>query len=68
VVDDWLTHNVYAQYDFDIPGVLNDTRIRVGVRNIEGKDPPLADQSAGYLGSLHSNRGRWFYATLRKRF
>lgn len=68
VVDDWLTHNVYVQHDFDIPGILNDTRIRVGVRNIEGKDPPLADQSFGYLGSLHSNRGRWFYATLRKRF
>lgn len=68
VVDDWLTHNVYAQYDFDMPGILTDTRIRVGVRNIEGKDPPLADQSAGYLGSLHSNRGRWFYANLRKRF
>ena len=68
VVDDWLTHNVYVQHEFDIPGILNDTRIRVGVRNIEGKDPPLADQSFGYLGSLHSNRGRWFYATLRKRF
>lgn len=67
-VDDWLTHNVYVQYDFDMPGVLNDTRLRVGVRNIEGKDPPLADQSFGYLGSLHSNRGRWFYATLRKSF
>jgi hypothetical protein len=68
VVDDWLTHNVYLQYEFEDGGPLNDTRIRIGVRNIEGKDPPLADQSFGYLGSLHSNRGRWFYATLRKRF
>ena len=68
VVDDWLTHNVYLQYQFEDAGPLKDTRIRIGVRNIEGKDPPLADQSFGYLGSLHSNRGRWFYATVRKRF
>ncbi|MBA4804902.1 MAG: TonB-dependent receptor [Brevundimonas sp.] len=68
VVDDWLTHNVYLQYEFDGEGPFNDTRLRIGVRNIEGKDPPLADQSFGYMGSLHSNRGRWFYATLRKRF
>ncbi|MBF0665750.1 MAG: TonB-dependent receptor [Brevundimonas sp.] len=68
VVDDWLTHNVYVQYEFEDGGPLNDTRLRLGVRNIEGKDPPLADQSFGYMGSLHSNRGRWFYATLRKRF
>jgi outer membrane receptor protein involved in Fe transport len=68
VVDDWLTHNVYLQYEFEDWGPLADTRLRLGVRNIEGKDPPLADQSFGYMGSLHSNRGRWFYATLRKRF
>lgn len=68
IVDEWLTHNVYLQYEFEDGGPLNDTRVRIGVRNIEGKDPPLADQSFGYMGSLHSNRGRWFYATLRKRF
>ncbi|MDY6922869.1 MAG: TonB-dependent receptor [Pseudomonadota bacterium] len=68
VVDDWLTHNVYLQYEFEDGGPLKDTRVRIGVRNIEGKDPPLADQSFGYMGSLHSNRGRWFYATVRKRF
>lgn len=67
IVEDWLTHNLYVQYTFD-DGPLADTRIRFGARNIEDKDPPLADNRFGYNGSVHSNRGRWWYATLRKSF
>lgn len=67
LVEDWLTHNLYVQYTFR-DGPLEDTRIRVGARNIEDKDPPLADNRFGYTGSVHSNRGRWWYATIRKSF
>lgn len=67
VVEDWMTHNLYVQYTFE-EGPLANTRLRVGARNIEDKDPPLADNRFGYTGSVHSNRGRWWYATLRKSF
>lgn len=64
-VDDWFTTHVYAQYEFrDIAG----TRVRLGVRNVTDEDPPLADTDYGYIGALHSNRGRYFYASLRAVF
>lgn len=68
-VDDFLTHNLYVQYEVDEDAsVLNDLRVRLGVRNIGNKLAPLADASFGYLGELHSNRGRFFYLSARKRF
>lgn len=67
IVDDWAYANVYVQYTFDT-GALDDTRLRLGVRNVTDEDPPLADSSFGYLGSLHSSRGRYWYASVRKRF
>jgi len=67
VVDSWLTHNFYTQYRFD-HGWLDDTRVRLGVRNIADKDPPLADNDFGYSGELHSARGRYWYVNIRKRF
>ncbi len=67
VVDDWAYANLYAQYTFD-KGALDNTRIRLGVRNVTNEDPPLADSSFGYLGSLHSSRGRYWYASIRSRF
>lgn len=68
VVDDWLTHNLYFQYTFDKNSWGSGTRVRIGARNIEDKDPPLTDDRFGYNGSVHSNRGRWWYATVRKSF
>lgn len=67
VVDDWLTHNLYVQYEFD-EGPMSGTRLRIGARNITNEDPPLANARFGYDGRLHSNRGRWWYATIRKEF
>ncbi|HEX8569849.1 MAG TPA: TonB-dependent receptor [Caulobacteraceae bacterium] len=67
-VDDWLTHNVYAQYEIEGRGFLDDTRIRVGVRNVTDEEPPLADTEVGFIGELHSARGRFWYASLRKSF
>jgi outer membrane receptor protein involved in Fe transport len=67
-VDEWYYGNVYVQYDFETAGLLEDTRIRVGARNFTNEDPPLADSTNGYLGELHSARGRFIYAAIRKRF
>jgi iron complex outermembrane receptor protein len=67
VVNHWMTHNAYAQYTFR-DGWLDGTRVRLGVRNIQDKDPPLADNDFGYSGELHSARGRYWYASIRKRF
>lgn len=68
-VDDHMTHSVYLQYQVDDEGSLLDNfRIRVGVRNLTNELAPLADATFGYLGELHSNRGRQFYASARMRF
>ena len=66
VIDDWAYANIYVQYTLD-GGPLDNTRFRVGVRNVTN-EPPLADSSFGYLGSLHSSRGRYWYASVRSRF
>jgi outer membrane receptor protein involved in Fe transport len=65
VVDGQTTFNLYAQYRFK-GGALNDTRIRVGARNIFDKQPPLAGD--GYLGSLYSPYGRYWYTSISKKF
>jgi iron complex outermembrane receptor protein len=68
-VDSFSTTNIYAQYQIKGNGQLDGTRIRLGVRNISDEQPPLADELAhGYFGALHSNRGRYFYLTLSKKF
>jgi outer membrane receptor protein involved in Fe transport len=66
-LDAWTTVSVYGQYAFR-DGVLDGSSVRVGVRNIEDKDPPLASNNFGYLGALHNATGRYWYATLSKRF
>ncbi|HYD46182.1 MAG TPA: TonB-dependent receptor, partial [Phenylobacterium sp.] len=64
-----LTHNLYGQYTFEGGNRwLDETRVRIGVRNLTDNDPPLADGTFGYLGELHSARGRFWYAQIRKRF
>ena len=67
-VDDWQTHNMYVQYTIDSDGPLDRTRIRFGGRNIFNEKPPLADETFGYFGSLHSPRGSTWYMQVRKRF
>jgi iron complex outermembrane receptor protein len=67
-VDDQQTHNLYFQYSFNTDDWADGTRIRFGARNIFDEQPPLADSDLGFLGELHSPRGRVVYAQLRKRF
>jgi outer membrane receptor protein involved in Fe transport len=66
-VDDYLTHSLYLQVDAE-GGLLDDTRLRVGARNIFNRLAPLSDGTYGYIGDLYSNRGRQVYFQLSKRF
>jgi hypothetical protein len=66
-VDDHMIHSLYLQVEAE-GGFLNDTRLRVGARNIFNKLAPLADNSNGYIGDLYSNRGRQVYFQLTKKF
>ncbi|MCE3288880.1 MAG: hypothetical protein K0R83_892, partial [Caulobacter sp.] len=67
-VDDVQTHNLYVQYTLDNDSFLDGTRLRIGARNLFDEQPPLADSDMGFLGELHSPRGRVIYASIRKRF
>jgi outer membrane receptor protein involved in Fe transport len=67
-VGDFLTINTTITYTFDNVGLLDGTRIRLGVNNILDKQPPLADETYGFFSALHSPRGRVFRVELRKSF
>ncbi len=67
-IDSYTRVNVYGDYKIETNGLLSDTRLRLGVRNLEDKKPPIADQSFGYFSSAHSNRGRYFYLDVTKSF
>ena len=65
VLDPSTTFNLYGQYRFE-DGPLGDTRIRVGVRNLFDRQPPIT--AAGFLGSLYNPYGRYWYVTVGTRF
>ncbi len=67
-VDDWFTLNFGISYSIENNTALDGTRIRFGVNNILNEAPPIADESFGYYGSLHSGRGRQFSFDIRKNF
>jgi iron complex outermembrane receptor protein len=68
-VDSFTRVNLHVDYRFADDGYLEDSKLRLGVRNISDEEPPLADELAhGYFGSLHSNRGRYFYLNFSKDF
>ena len=66
-VDDHMIHSLYLQVDAE-GGLLDNTRLRIGARNIFNRLAPLADSSNGYIGDLYSNRGRQVYFQLTKKF
>ncbi|HSX55563.1 MAG TPA: TonB-dependent receptor, partial [Sphingomonas sp.] len=66
-VDPLMTHSLYLQFEPD-GGVLDNTRFRIGARNIGNALAPIADGSNGYIGDLYGNRGRQIYASVSKRF
>ncbi|MBL4670835.1 MAG: TonB-dependent receptor, partial [Arenicella sp.] len=66
-VGDFTTVSANVRYRFD-SGTLENSTIKLGMRNIFDEEPPVADQQLGYFGSLHSNRGRYAYAEFNKKF
>ncbi len=72
-VEEYISVSGYLQYDFEDAGssnrVLEGSRIRFGVNNMFDRDASIfPDPSSGYSSALHSNRGRYFYVDLLKRF
>jgi iron complex outermembrane receptor protein len=63
----WTTVSLYGQYVFEA-GRFDGSTVRVGVRNVGDKDPPLASSNFGYLGALHNATGRYWYLNASKRF
>lgn len=63
----WLTFNSYADYRFK-GGVFDETRVRLGIKNLTDEEPPLFDNSRGYSSELHSNRGRYYYLDVSMKF
>jgi len=65
VIEDKMTFNLYGQIS-----IGNDRqgryRVRVGARNLTDESPPLS--SNGYLGSLYTPYGRYWYANVRASF
>lgn len=67
-VEDQTTVNLSATYDVPGEGVVANTQLRVGVRNLFDKDPPLAAGTYGYLAALYQPYARYWYVRVRKTF
>ncbi|WND01749.1 TonB-dependent receptor [Temperatibacter marinus] len=63
-VDPWFTVNGLVDYEWQ----EKEVRVRLGMKNIFDKAPPLFDNSAGYNAGTHSIRGRELYVSLKKFF
>ena len=66
--DDWFTLNTAVSYTIEDGHAMEGTRIRLGLNNIFDHEPPIADESYGFFGELHSARGRQFTAQFSKTF
>lgn len=66
----WTTANLWLERSFgDTGNILAGSRVRLTVRNVADRDPPLAPTvSLGYNTVLHNALGRGYYLTLTKRF
>ena len=56
------TLNLYGQYTFPDRGPVRDLRLRVGVKNLFDRNPPI--ESDGYNGALYNPYGRYLYVNL----
>lgn len=61
--------NAQVSYQFPAGGILDRTKITIGMDNIFDNDPPLYLDSVGYDNSLVGRpQGRFGYVTLKKEF
>lgn len=65
VIEDQMTYNLYAQITASGAGTAK-ARMRIGVRNLTNKAPPLS--SNGYLGSVYNPGARYWYSNIRVTF
>jgi len=63
----WTTVSLYGQYAFK-EGRFDGSTIRLGVRNVGDKEPPVSSSNFGYYGSLYNATGRYWYLNASKRF
>ena len=56
-----VTYDAFADYQLTTNNWFDNSRIRLGVRNLTDKAPPIASASFGYISDVHSNRGRYIY-------
>lgn len=63
----WTTVSLYGQYAFK-EGRFDGSTVRVGVRNIGDKAPPISSTNFGYYGALYNATGRYWYMNVSKRF
>jgi len=70
-VEPWIVHNANVSYRFDqrakMPWLRNVT-VRVGVTNVLDTDPPIADETAGFMLGTANPRGRMLNLDITKRF
>jgi outer membrane receptor protein involved in Fe transport len=68
-VPSWTTTNLWAEHRFDgSDGFLDGTRVRLTVRNVGDRQPPLTPSALGFNSSLHNALGRGWYLTVTKSF
>jgi iron complex outermembrane receptor protein len=66
VVPSMSTFNATFDYKLEVSDV--DTRIRLGIRNLQDKRAPLADRFFGYFADAHRDYGRSYYLDVRAKF
>ncbi|WP_342250479.1 TonB-dependent receptor [Sphingomonas sp. OTU376] len=66
LIEDRMTFNLYGQVTVGKRSDGGRYRLRIGVRNLTNEAPPLS--SGGFLGSLYSPYGRYWYANMRASF
>ncbi|WP_158965378.1 TonB-dependent receptor domain-containing protein [Paraglaciecola sp. L3A3] len=62
-IDAWQQVNTYISHKFK-KDALQGLRVTFGVKNLFDKYPPLADESFGTFGRVHSISGRYVYTKL----
>jgi len=65
VINSQMVGNVYGEVAFD-EGLLSDTRLKLGVRNLTNEKPPIS--SDGYLATVYQPYSRYWYLSVKKSF
>lgn len=60
-IDSMTTVDLQYNYNFGELGLLSDSNISLGMKNIFNEEPPFAPVNTGFDGTLHDARGRLFF-------